>query len=264
MANVKSNVDSYAGPAQPAIRQISPEDLKEVLAKGWSDFKEMPTFAIFLVVIYPVVGLVLFSITFNYNMLPLVFPMIAGFALLGPVAAVGLYDLSRRREQGKDVSIHLFGFFRSPSVGSILILAAVLLAIFLAWLGTAQGIYNAIFGSPVQPPSIEEFVTQVLTTSSGWTLIIVGCGVGFLFALLTFSISVVSFPLLVDRDVGVPTAILTSIRAVIANPGTMALWGLIVAFGLVVGALPAFIGLIVVLPVLGHSTWHLYRKVVAH
>ncbi len=266
MAKAKSSIDAgaYAGPARPGIRKISPADLQDVLAKGWDDFKAMPTFAVFLVVVYPVIGIVLFSVTFGYNMLSLVFPLIAGFALLGPVAAVGLYELSKRREQGRDVSFRALNFIRSPAIGGILTLGLVLFAIFIAWLATAQAIYGSIFGNPAQPPSFSEFTQQVLSTSSGWTLIVVGCGVGFLFALVVFAISVVSFPMLLDRNVGVPTAVVTSISAVAANPVTMTMWGLIVAGALVIGALPCFIGLIVVLPVLGHATWHLYRKVVEH
>ena len=102
----------------------------------------------------------------------------------------------------------------------------------------------------------------MLGTGAGWTMIIVGIGVGFLFALLVLAVSVVSFPLLLDRNVGIGTAVTTSIRVVATNPAVMALWGLIVAAGLVVGSLPLFVGLVVILPVLGHATWHLYRKVV--
>ncbi len=261
MANANPNVDVYASRALPNVRKISPSELKNVLMKGWDDFEKMPTHAVFLVVIYPIVGVLLFSLTFGYNMLPLFFPLVAGFALLGPTAAVGLYELSRRREQGLDVSSGGFTFLRSPSMGAIFTLGVILLAIFVAWLMTAQAIYNGIFGS-APPQSITDFADQVLTTQAGWQLIIVGCGVGFLFALAAFSISVISFPLVLDRNVGAATAVLTSIRAVIANPVTMAIWGFIVAAALVLGALPCFIGLIVVLPVLGHSTWHLYRAVV--
>ncbi|MCZ6743791.1 MAG: DUF2189 domain-containing protein, partial [Alphaproteobacteria bacterium] len=112
------------------------------------------------------------------------------------------------------------------------------------------------------PASIEEFARQIFTTPAGWGLMIVGCGVGFLFAVLVLTISVVSFPMLIDRDVGAMTAIHTSVRSVIANPVTMAMWGLIVAGSLMVGSLPFLFGLAVVMPVLGHATWHLYRKVV--
>jgi uncharacterized membrane protein len=123
------------------------------------------------------------------------------------------------------------------------------------------GIYRTIFGDAV-PASVIGFATEVLTTPAGWTLIVVGIAVGFLFAALVLTISVVSFPLLLDRDVGPTMAVVTSVRAVVANPVPMAAWGCIVAAGLVVGSLPLFVGLAVVVPVLGHATWHLYRKVV--
>jgi len=261
MANVNPDVESYAHRALPSVRRIAPSQLRDILAKGWDDFEKMPTHAVFLVVIYPIVGVLLFSLTFGYDMLPLFFPLVAGFALLGPVAAVGLYELSRRRERGLDVSQGGFTFLRSPAMGTILTLGIILLAIFVAWLSAAQAIYTSIFGT-FRPQSIMGFVQQVLTTKEGWTLIIVGCGFGFLFALATFTISVVSFPLVLDRNVGAATAVLTSIKAVAANPVTMAIWGIIVAVALVLGALPFFVGLIVVLPVLGHATWHLYRAVV--
>jgi uncharacterized membrane protein len=170
--------------------------------------------------------------------------------------------MSRRREQNLDISLTSLNFLRSPAIGSILLLGVVLLAIFTAWLGAAQTIYTAIFGTPIQTPSIDEFVTQVFTTSEGWTLIIVGCGVGFVFALVAFAISAVSFPMILDRNVSVQTAVITSVKAVAANPGTMAIWGIIVAGALFIGSLPFFVGLIVVLPVLGHSTWHLYCRLI--
>src|SRR5205085_1797646 len=133
--------------------------------------------------------------------------------------------------------------------------------IFLTWIAVAQGIYVATFGY-TPAASMPDFARQVLTTPEGWTLAIVGNLVGFLFAVLVLTLTVVSFPLLLDRDVGLAVAILTSVRAVLANPVTMACWGLIVAVLLLIGSLPAFIGLAVVVPVLGHATWHLYRKVV--
>ena len=246
----------------PVIRRIGVTDLRDVLARGLDDFGAYRTDVIFLCIIYPVIGLVLARFAFQYDMLPLLFPLASGFALLGPVAAVGLYEMSRRREQGVNTNwAQAFGVIRSPSFGAIVVLGLLLLAIFLLWLVAAQAIYLVTLG-PEPPSSIATFVRDVFTTGAGWALIVVGVGVGFVFALVVLLISVVSFPLLLDRDVGVRIAVWTSVRAVVANPGPMAAWGLIVAGGLVIGAIPLFLGLIIILPVLGHATWHLYRKVV--
>jgi len=246
----------------PAVRHIEVPDLRDALARGIADFAAARTDIAFICLIYPVAGLVLWRLAVGHGLLPLLFPLAAGFALLGPVAAIGLYEMSRRREQGHAVSwADAFGVLRSPAFGAILVLGLVLLAIFLLWLGAAQAIYAGTLG-PEAPASFGRFVHDVLTTGAGWAMIVAGFVVGFLFAVVVLSISVVSFPLLLDRDVGLATAVGTSIRAVTASPRTMAIWGLIVAGGLVLGTLPALLGLIVVMPILGHATWHLYRKVV--
>ena len=258
MATASPAADAYVD-RLIVVRTIGAADLRDALAKGWDDFKAMPTFALFLAIIYPIIGLILFRVIFDSNLLQLAFPLIAGFTLIGPVAAIGLCELSRLREQGlggEAMKLH-----RAPSLRAIVTLGIVLMAIFFTWLGAAQAIYYLIFGNAV-PVSIAEFVRQVFTTSAGWTLIFVGCGVGFVFAAVVLTISVVSFPMLVDRNVGAAKAVRTSVRAVFENPVTMATWGLFVAGALVLGALPLFFGLAIVLPVLGHSTWHLYRKVV--
>jgi len=261
MIDLDTMVGSHASQALPKIRKISMADLRDALAKGIEDFWAVPTHAIFLSIIYPVAALVLAQLTLN-NLMHLFFPLAAGFALIGPVAALGLYELSRRRELGLDLSwTHAFGVRHSTSIGSILVLGVLLAVIFLVWVAASQAIYIANFGY-APPESIPNFLRQVFTTSEGWTLIVVGNCLGFLFALLVLITCVVSFPLLIDRDVGVAVAILTSVRVVLRNPVTMATWGLIVAGLLLIGSLPLFIGLAVVMPVLGHSTWHLYRKVV--
>ena len=247
---------------QPAIRTIGPRDLRDALTQGLADFEAMPTHVVFLCLIYPIVMVVAARVYAGSDVLPLVFPLLAGYTIIGPLVAIGMYELSRRREQNLDTArSHAFDVLRLPSIGAIARLSALLMAIYFAWLATAWFIYDRSFGGAV-PASIVEFAVQILTTASGWTLIVVGCGAGFVFATVVFSLSVVSFPMILDRGVDVTTAVQTSVRAVIANPITMGMWAFIVASTLIIGSMPFFVGLSIVLPVLGHATWHLYRKVV--
>ncbi len=219
----------------PEVRQIGVADLKDVLARGFDDFAAYRTDVIFLCVVYPVIGLILGRLAFGYGTLPLLFPLASGFALVGPFAAVGLYEMSRRREQGGNVAWpDAFGVVASRSFGAIIVLGLLLVAIFLLWLIAAESIYEMTLG-PEPPVSLSSFVRDVFTTGAGWALIVVGVGVGFLFAVVALVISVVSFPLLLDREVGLGTAVWTSIRAVMVNPVPMAVWGLIVASGLMIG-----------------------------
>ena len=248
--------------AELSIRRIGIADLKDALRSGLADFNAMPTHAMFLCLIYPVVGLLLARLAFGYSVLPLLYPLATGFALLGPLAALGLYELSRRRELGEPTSVtHAFDVLQSSSIGGIVALGLLLMAIFGIWIAIANALYIADFGYGT-PVSIAAFLHDVLTTSAGWHLVVVGNLIGFLFAVVVLAMSAVSFPLMLDRDVGAAVALMTSIRAVIRNPAVMALWGLIVAALLFLGSLPLFIGLTVVMPVLGHATWHLYRKLV--
>jgi uncharacterized membrane protein len=251
-----------AAPAKPTINRIGFGDLKRALHAGFDDFYAMPTHAMFLAAIYPVLGLLLARLAFGYAVLPLLYPLGTGFALVGPLAALGLYELSRRRENGEPASAaHALDVVRSSSIGAIIALGLVLLALFALWIAVANAIYVADFGYAT-PKSIGGFVRDVLTTGAGWHLIIVGNAVGFVFAVLALIVSAVSFPLLLDRDVGAAVALVTSVRAVAMNPLVMAAWGLIVAALLFIGSLPLFLGLAVVIPVLGHATWHLYRRLV--
>jgi uncharacterized membrane protein len=262
MAQFHVLAGSEAVPAHLPVRKIGFSEIKEALRRGVDDFMAMPTHLAFLGLIYPLFGLGLSALTFTSNAMPLLFPLVSGFARLGPVAAIGLYELSRRRELGLDTSLeHVFDVLRSPSLPAILALGVVLMVIFLAWLMAAQTLYQAIYGSLV-PESYVGFVYEVLTTWRGWTMIVLGHAIGFIFALAAFSVGVISFPLLLDRDVGASCAIQTSIRAVMANPRPMALWALIVAGLLMVGSVPLLVGLAIVMPVLGHASWHLYRQTI--
>ena len=262
MANVILPAEPAA--ALPVVRSISFGDLLDALARGVDDFRAMPTHVIFLSLIYPMAGLAIARWTFGYDIVPLLYPLIAGFALIGPFAAIGLYELSRRRELGLDTSWrHAFDIVHSPSLWSILALGLLLVAIFGVWLAVAHGLYVAHFGEDERPIALAEFARRIFETPQGRSLIVTGNAVGLLFALAAFALSVVSFPLLLDRNVGMAAAIVTSLRVIIKNPLTMAVWGLIVALGLALGSLPFLFGLAVVMPILGHATWHLYRKVVA-
>ncbi len=246
----------------PVVRKLDFNDLKIALQQGLDDFRAVPSHAIMLCVIYPVVGLLLARLALGYTVLELFFPLAAGFALIGPFAAIGLYELSCRREQGLDLSaVHAFNVLRSPSIGAMLALGGLLFILFLVWLAVAEAIYIAFFGYAAAA-NIPDFLDKVFTTPAGWGLIVVGCGVGFLFALVALCISVIAFPMILDRHSSMTDAMLTSVRVVQTNPLEIAAWGLIVAVLLVAGSIPAFLGLTVVIPVLGHATWHLYRRAV--
>jgi uncharacterized membrane protein len=256
--------DTAHSPA-PAIRRIGASDIWQSVRQGFFDFEAYRSDVLFLCATFPVVGLVMARLAFGSDMLPLLFPLASGFAIVGPLAAVGLYEMSLRREQGAEVDwANAFDVLKAPAIGGIAALGVMLIALFLVWLLAAWAIFQATL-APTLPhaPSPAVFAQAVLFTAPGREMIMIGMGVGFVFALLAMMLSVVSFPLLLDRDTGLDTAIGTSFRAVLANPGPMALWGLIVATGLLAGSALVFVGLMVVIPVLSHATWHLYRKLIA-
>jgi uncharacterized membrane protein len=256
----------YFGPealeAPRKVRSIGPQDCFSALAEGFDDFFAIPTYPVFVGLFYAVAGVAVVGMSSFASALQLVFPLAAGFALIGPFVAIGLYEMSRRRDRGLAVrGRDAFAVFRSPALPSILAFGLLLLMIFAAWIFAAELIYASLYG-PNPPAAALPFVADVLTTTRGWLLIIVGGLVGFCFAALALCISVVSFPLMLDRDVGLVPALETSLSVTRANPIAVALWGLIVAAALVVGSLPLFTGLAVIMPVLGHATWRFYRKAI--
>ena len=259
-----SHAAGSAAATEPAVRRIAVADVFDALRLGWQDFQAAPTQLLFLGLLYPLVGLFAARATSGGDALALFYPLVAGLSLMGPVAALGIYEISRRRERGWAVSwLDAFSVLRSPAIVSIAALALMLLAIFGAWVLVAQLIYDSTLGTVARPSSVGEFLGLLRGTPEGWRLILFGNAAGFLFAVAVLALTVVSFPLLLDRDVGPGPAVRTSLRAVAANPGPMAVWGLIVAASLLLGSLPLFVGLAVAMPVLGHGTWHLYRKAVA-
>jgi uncharacterized membrane protein len=248
--------------ARPGIRKLEMADLREALQRGWDDFLAIPTQLIFLCILYPIVGIIAARVAMGTDLLPLLFPLVTGMALLGPVLAVGIYELSRRRELGLPVSwVNAFDVLWSPAIFSIVLIGCLLLAAFVGWMAVARAVYALTLG-PAPTDTVEAFAHQVMDTPAGLYLAVIGNAAGALFAVAVLVLTVVSVPMLLDRNVSPGLAIGTSVRAVAANPAVMAGWGLIVAVVLALGCLPFFIGLAVAMPVLGHATWHLYRRVV--
>lgn len=244
------------------VRTIGASDLTDALRNGWHDFMDMRGDIIFLALLYPLIGIVAATASLGGPLLPLFLPIAAGVGLLGPVAAVGFYEMARRREIGLTSNwAHFLNVRKRPSFDEIASLSGLLLAIFGLWLFAAGAVYVALFGWH-QAASVGEFLTQIFTTGRGLALIVIGGAVGTMFAALVLAVSVISMPMLVDCDVSASDAVNTSIRATRENPVIMVRWGVIVAALLVAGSIPLFIGLAVVLPWLGYSTWHLYTRVV--
>lgn len=247
---------------RPKVNRIGVGDIRAALRKGAEDFAAFRSDVIFVVALYPVIGFVLAVWSFNAGQVHLLFPLVAGFPLVGPVAAVGLYEMSRRREAGEETDWGAaLASLTGRVLGPVLALGFLLVVIFVVWLFAAHIIWVATLG-PEPYDSLLVFLRDTLTTSAGRAMLLVGIGVGFIFAAVVLCLSLVSFPMLIDRPVGVPVALATSLAVARRNPGATALWGLIVAVSLVLGTIPLFAGLIVVLPILGHATWHLYRRAV--
>ncbi len=248
--------------AMPQTRRLEMADIGHALRAGWRDFLAARSDVMFLVLVYPVAGLVLVAFALHMQLLPHLMPLVMGFALLGPVAAVGLYEMSRRREAGQSASwLDGLGVLRSPRFGAILVLGLYLAVLFVGWMLVAHGIYALTVG-PELPASIPDFLRDVATTRAGWIMAIAGTLVGACFALAALAASVVSFPMLLDRNVSVAVAVATSARLLRENPRVVLSWGALIGVALVIGAIPLLLGLVVVLPVLGHASWHFYRRAV--
>ncbi len=262
MAQELSFRDVQVASSEIEIRKIGVTDLWQALKEGYDDFNATPSYVPFLIVIYPTFAVLLSLFLVGGDLFYLAFPLVAGFTLLGPAISIGLFELSRRREEGLDLKWRsAFEFIHSPTFAPIAALSLLMMILYVAWLYLAQMLYIGTFG--MEPPaSLATFWNELTTTRHGAALIMYGVGVGFLFAFASLALSVFAFPLLLDKTASTITAISVSLRGVTGNIWVMAIWGLVVTVLLTAGAFFFLIGLAAVLPILGHATWRLYRKVV--
>lgn len=258
-----SHVASDQARKPPVVNKIGMEDIRYAVKKGFEDLGAFRTDVMILCLLYPVIGLLLVAVSFRADMAPFAFPLLSGFAILGPIAAVGLYEMSRRRVEGLDASwSDALSVLRAPSVGAMLVFGVYLLVIFAAWLAAA-GIIHAQTMGGIEARSPVEFFRNVLTTQEGLAMVAIGIPVGGVFAAIALAIGIVTVPLLLDRDVGLAAAIGTSLALVRRNPVTVGLWGAMIAVSLALAAVPFLLGLVLVMPVLGHASWHFYRRAVS-
>ena len=247
---------------QISVRTITDDDLRWSLRQGWEDFRDLRGDLFFAGYIYTIIGFAAVVMTSSRPLIPFFYPVVAGVALLGPIAAVGFYELARRRELGQEVHwFHFADVLKRPTADDMGIVAGLLLVIFVAWLIAAGALYALLFGLAT-PTSIGGFLSAIFTTARGWALIASGAIVGAIFGWIVLALSVASLPMLVDCDVSAADAVSTSWRAAHANKAEMIRWGVIVSALLVLGSIPLFVGLAFVLPWLGYSTWHLYTRLI--
>lgn len=248
--------------AEPKVQKLEMSDIRTALRLGWQDVTRFRSDVLTLVVIYPMIGFALAFMAFQQALLPLLFPMAAGFALLGPVASIGLYEISRQNEAGGEASWgSALSALKTRVIGPVMVLGMFMLGWFMLWMAAAFAIYSITLG-PAMPMGLMPFINDVFTTSAGWSMIVLGMGVGALFATVVLIVSAISFPMLIDKAVGLPMAVKASADVFNANRRVMLMWGFVVAMLLALSTIPVFLGLILVLPLLGHATWHLYRMAV--
>lgn len=244
------------------VRKLARGDIVAAVQAGWRDFKAAPLYGLFFGGIYALGGMAIVAL-FSWIRLPWVgYPLTMGFALIVPFVAAGTYEVSRRLERGEELGWDpVLGAVWSRSGKDLGWMALVTVFALIIWVDFAIFLFLMFYGLKV--PDLIEFVTAVMTTQRGLLFLVVGNAVGALVAMLVFSITAVSFPLLADRDVDFVTAMITSVRTVLANPARMIAWAALIGLALGFSILSGFLGLFVTLPVLGHATWHLYRKLVA-
>jgi len=254
-------MSTISGRTDPVVRRIAVADVVDALGKGLRDFQALPFYGLAVGAVYAAGGILIVLCVTALHMTYLAYPLAAGFALLGPFAAVALYAVSRCREQGE-----------KPTLGAIVAairarseigwMAFVAVFMFIMWMYQVRMLMALFLGLHASFTTLQQFINVVLSTNEGLAFLLVGNVEGAVLSLILFSLTVVSFPLLLDRDVDFVTAMITSVRAVVMNPLPMIGWAAVIVVLLIVSALPFFTGLLVTLPVLGHTTWHLYRRIV--
>lgn len=253
---------TISGKTDPVVRPVTFGDVAEALIQGMRDFQAAPLYGMALGAVYCLAGIAIVLSVTTLGMSYLAYPLAAGFALLGPFVAVGFYEISRKREAGERATLSDIARAMT-SRGEIGWMAFVTLFIFIMWMYQVRFLMALFFGLNASFVSLTQFIAVVLTTNEGLLFLLVGNVIGAVLAAVLFSLTVVSFPLLLDRDVDCVTAMITSVRAVVRSPVPLLGWAAIIVVLMIVSALPFFLGLMVVLPILGHATWHLYRRVIA-
>lgn len=252
---------SLSGNADPVVRRISSEDVVDALDRGLRDFQSAPRYGLFLSGLCALTGVSVVVALFEAGMSYFAYPIAAGFALICPFLAAGLYEVSRRLETGEPLSAGAI-WRKLASRSEVRWMGFATLLMFIVWMYQVHVLLAVFLGSSGIADTLPEFVRIVLNTPQGWAFLVVGNVVGAVLATILFSLTVVSFPLVLDRDVDCVTAMVTSVRAVVSNPGPMLLFAVTIAGFMLASILTAFLGLLLTLPILGHATWHLYRSAV--
>ncbi|MBL1142711.1 MAG: DUF2189 domain-containing protein [Proteobacteria bacterium] len=246
----------------PEVNALGFDDIKLCLCKGFSDFRQAPTFGLFFGGIFAFAGILIVQSFYVWERGWLIYPMLVGFPLIGPFAAVGLYDVSRRLNDGLPLRWNeIMSVVGMQTSRQLPYMAFVMLFIFWVWMYQIRLLIAIILGR-MSIPSWDAFFNIITTTPEGLAFIIIGHIVGACFALLLFSVTVVSIPIILDRDIDFVTAMITSVKTVKKSPLVMISWGMFIAITILISFIPLFLGLLIALPVLGHASWHVYKKAV--
>jgi uncharacterized membrane protein len=232
------------------------------LQAGWSDIERIPRISMAYGAIFTVLALLILFALSLLGIQSMILPLAGGFMLVGPIFAVGLYESSRRLEAGEPITLDTLCNASSQALGQLALFGLSLMLIFLAWVELAFLLFMLFYGGQPLPPLLE-FVPSLLFTWKGLGLLIIGSIVGAMMAALVFTISLVSVPMLISRNVGVATAVITSVQAVRLNYQTAALWAVLIVGLMVFGIATSFVGLMIAFPLVGHASWHAYRDIVA-